>query len=91
MSELPPVPKDIAERLSMSCPACGYQFQIAPSLCMRFGVNSGHATCPGCELFLHCLAVTATEAQGERWDDYASRFPKLPEPSSYLHAEGGVS
>jgi transcription elongation factor Elf1 len=76
----------------MTCPACGYQFQIAPSICMQFGVNAGHATCLGCQLFLHVEAVTSTEAKGELWDDYVSRQSKEPEPNSYVHCpEGGAA
>lgn len=37
-----------------TCAKCGKELCAAASLSMlEFGVNSGHARCPGCKTFLH--------------------------------------
>jgi transcription elongation factor Elf1 len=59
--------------LPTRCCACGHEFSIRPSMAMRSGINSGHASCPKCSQFLHIEALEC-EASTERWEDYLKRI-----------------
>jgi hypothetical protein len=39
------------------------------------GLNTGHASCPGCGEFLHVVALEC-EASTEKWDDWLKRQPR---------------
>lgn len=94
MSEFPPpppMPAEVAQRLAIVCP-CGHAFQIGLSLCMQFGVNTGHAHCPACQTWLHCEVTTATEARCEPWAEYSARLATPPEVNCYVSCpEGGAT
>lgn len=61
------------ERLRTHCCACQYPFSVGRSMAMRLGFNSGHATCPQCDEFLHVEQLEGDQAWTERWADYVTR------------------
>lgn len=67
----PPVPSELRARYPATCP-CGHDFELAPSLAMRMGHNSGHVTCSKCGAFLH-VELADDQARVESWDAYLAR------------------
>lgn len=56
------------------CCECGHEFPIGASISMQMGSNSGHATCPKCDTFLHIsLNEHQTAAISEEWCAWLAR------------------
>lgn len=65
--------QELNARYPMTC-VCGAKHDVRPSWSMQGGMNSGHATCPACKVFLHLSLNEAGDAmECEPFDDYLAR------------------
>ena len=61
----------LKDKYDFTCANCGHEMQFKPSICMEWGINSGHATCSKCNTFLH-MEIDNQSQKGISivWDDY---------------------
>jgi transcription elongation factor Elf1 len=57
-----------------TCPKCGAELNAAPSLSMKTGINSGHATCIRCSTSLHLQINEANDGMtATKWADWLKK------------------
>lgn len=64
-----------AIRYKTICPICENDFDVAKSIFMEMGFNSGSCTCPKCETHLHLECDEETKTmKAEKYSLYAERL-----------------
>ena len=65
--------KPVEGRLRTACSECQAEFYVGLSISMQMGMNTGHASCPKCNTFLHIEILEGDAAWTEPFDKYLKR------------------
>ncbi len=72
--------KEQENRYKVICPMCKNNFDVAKSLFMEMGFNSGSCTCPKCKKYLHLECDEENKTMNaEDFSLYAERLRKEQE------------
>ena len=62
-------------RYKVICPNCNENFDVAKSILMEMGINTGSCTCPQCKIYLHLECEENTKTmKAEDFNIFANKL-----------------